>query len=254
MYLSRPGLPIPGGHASAGATSAATRWMFAEGATGPLFDEFILLANPEAAPADVRLTFLVEDGRTFTKVVTVAAHARFNVWVDYESFDGGATFPLANVSHSTVVESLDGVGIVAERSMWWPGTGWSEGHNAFGTTETGSAWMSALLRGSYSWGCCFDYLLVGNPNDSDVTIRLTLSGWQADPYSPTGERTWDYTLTPQSRLTIPAHALGVNLVYPASPPRIEVLGDSPPGIFVEQASYDNYFHGGSCRLLTKIRE
>ena len=215
MYLSRPDLPIPGGHASAGATSPATRWLFAEGATGALFDEFILLANPGATPAQVRLAFLLEDGRTFTKDVTVGAHARFNVWVDFESFDGGATFPLADVSHSTVVESLNGIGIVAERSMWWPGTGWSEGHNAFGATETGSAWMSALLRGSLSWGCGFDYLLVGNPNDSSVTIRLTLSGFQVHP--PAGERTWDYTLAPQSRLTIPVHALGVNLVYPASP-------------------------------------
>jgi hypothetical protein len=36
--------------------------------------------------------------------------------------------------------------------------------------------------------------------------------------------------------------------------RVEVLGESSPGIFVEQASYDPYFQAGSDRLLTRVRE
>jgi hypothetical protein len=32
-----------------------------------------------------------------------------------------------------------------------------------------------------------------------------------------------------------------------------VVGENPLGVFVEQATYDDQFQAGSCRLLTKIR-
>ena len=251
MYVSRPGVTFLGGHASAGATAPSARWFFAEGATTWTFDEFLLLANPAAAPTRVRLTYMLPDGRTFVRDVTVGAQARVNVWVNYESFDGGATFPLADVSHSTVVESLDGTGIIAERSMWWqsaawPGAGWNEGHNTFGANETGAAWMSALVR-PYD----LTYLLVANPNDASVAVRLTLGGTGATMAS---DRSWVYELLPQSRLTIPLHALDVTVAGPVSAAWVEVLGENPPGIFVEQATYDATFQAGSCRLLTRIRE
>ncbi len=35
-----------GGHESAGVTAPSTTWFLAEGATGPFFETFILLANP----------------------------------------------------------------------------------------------------------------------------------------------------------------------------------------------------------------
>ena len=38
------------------------RWLLADGATGPYFDLLILLANPSAQAADVRLRFLLGDG------------------------------------------------------------------------------------------------------------------------------------------------------------------------------------------------
>ena len=259
MYVSRPGLMFLGGHASAGVTAPATRWLFAEGATGTFFDEFLLLANPGPTPARVRLTYLLPDGQTRSREVTVGAHARFNVWVDYESFDDGTTFPLADVSHSTVVESLNGIGIIAERAMWWqsaewPGPTWSEGHNAFGATETGSAWMSAFVRGGPPAERCCEYLLVANPNQEAVTVRLTLAAEVRDEDGSLGteDRSWDYTLPPQSRLTIPVHTLDATLARPASPARVEVLDDHPRGISVEQASYDAKFQAGSCRLLAKV--
>ena len=264
MYLSRPGAPFVGGHASAGAMAPATRWLFAEGSTTWTFDEFLLVANPSAMEARVRVTYLLEDARAFTREVTVGAHARYNAWVDVESFDGGATYPLDDVSHSTVVESLDGVGIVAERSMWWRSgawpDGWSEGHDTFGTNELGTSWMSALVRTTNGRIPCCDYLLVANANDTPVTARLTIPALapQAATASSPVEATWDYALAPHSRLTIPLHDLDAPAggSFPLSPTnaRIDVLGDSPVGIFVEQASYDTSFQAGSCRLLTRLRE
>ena len=46
MYDSRRGVTFEAGHESAGVTAPATRWYFAEGATGPYFDLFLLMANP----------------------------------------------------------------------------------------------------------------------------------------------------------------------------------------------------------------
>jgi hypothetical protein len=45
MYLSRGGILFEAGHESAGATAPATHWFFAEGATGPFFNTFVLIAN-----------------------------------------------------------------------------------------------------------------------------------------------------------------------------------------------------------------
>ena len=52
MYL--PGARLfEGGHESAGVNAPSTRWFLAEGATGSFFDCFVLLGNPNAAPANV---------------------------------------------------------------------------------------------------------------------------------------------------------------------------------------------------------
>ena len=50
------------GHESAGATAPSTSWFLAEGATGPFFETFVLIANPNDAPTDVTITFLPDTG------------------------------------------------------------------------------------------------------------------------------------------------------------------------------------------------
>ena len=55
MYLTQPGQFFAAGHESAGVTAPATRWFLAEGATGPFFDLFVLIANPMDTAADCAL-------------------------------------------------------------------------------------------------------------------------------------------------------------------------------------------------------
>ncbi len=62
MYDSRQGITFAAGHESAGVTAPATRWYFAEGATGPFFDLFLLIANPGDRATDVQVTYLLPDG------------------------------------------------------------------------------------------------------------------------------------------------------------------------------------------------
>ena len=61
---STPGQAFAAGHESAGVTAPATRWFLAEGATGPFFDLFILLANPDDAAGRGHVDYLLIDGRT----------------------------------------------------------------------------------------------------------------------------------------------------------------------------------------------
>lgn len=121
MYLTTPGRLFDAGHESAGATAPALRWMFAEGATGAFFDTFLLLGNPSnASPAQVRATYLLPGGATLTKDYVVAASSRFNIWVDAEMFpdgQGGEHAALADTAVSATLDVLNGVPIVAERSM-----------------------------------------------------------------------------------------------------------------------------------------
>ena len=115
MYLSTPTQGFAAGHESAGVTAPSTQWFLAEGATGPYFDLFILIANPNSQQANVTARYLLPSGAVVTKTYDVAPNSRFNIWVDYEGAE------LANEAISTTVTSTNGVPIIVERAMWWPG-------------------------------------------------------------------------------------------------------------------------------------
>ena len=133
MYLDVPGRLFGAGHESAGVTAPATEWFLAEGATGPYFDLFVLIANPANADAQVEATYLLPDGTVIVKPYTVAANSRFNIWVDYEDAR------LADTAVSTTIQSTNGVPVIVERAMWWPGDAdWYEAHNSPGATATGT--------------------------------------------------------------------------------------------------------------------
>jgi alpha-tubulin suppressor-like RCC1 family protein len=169
MYLAAPGEVVTGGHASAGVTAPAERWFLAEGATGPFFDLFVLVANPGDAAAQIEVTYLLPDGTTVIKPYTVAAGSRFNIWVDYEDAR------LADTAVALSVRSANGVPVLVERAMWWPvaAATWYEGHNSPGTTTTGTKW--ALAEGEVGGPREVEtYLLIANPSATTGTVQVTL--------------------------------------------------------------------------------
>jgi hypothetical protein len=145
MYRSAPGRPFDAGHASAGITQPSTTWFLAEGATGPWFDTFILIANPEDRPANLRVTYLLPGGLTYARTVSLAPTSRHSIWVDFETFDGVPGYPLADTAVSARIESLDETPVIVERAMWWPGSAaeWYEAHNAAGSPVTSGEWVLA---------------------------------------------------------------------------------------------------------------
>lgn len=211
-----------GGHESAGVNETSTRWFLAEGATGPFFDCFILLSNPNNAQARVRLTYLLSDGATYVQDVTIAPNSRETINVE-------TVAPLlANAAVSTTVTS--DIGIVAERAMYWPNVseGWREAHNSFGVTQTGLRWGLAdgRLGGPRSYAT---FILLANPNQQDAEVRVRFL--QAGT-----ETTRIYRLPRTSRLTIQAGDIA-ELREGVFGAEIQVLNFQP--IAVEKALYWN---------------
>ena len=253
MYLSNQGRWFTAGHEAAGVAAPATTWFLAEGATGPYFDLFVLVANPNAEPAEVRLTYLLADGTTHTRSLTAPPASRSTVWVDHESLDGGTTFPLADAAVSTTVASTNDVPIVVERAMWWPGDvpTWHEAHASAGSAETALKWAVA-------GGIAVDeprtdtYLLIANPGDAPARVRVTLL---FDGTTPHAVREFD--VGAHSRFNVDVRA-----EFPEAAGRrfgavVESLGDAPVPIVVESAVYNDAagvrWAAGTNALATEVR-
>jgi len=74
--------------AASGVPAPATRWFLAEGATGTFFDLFVLIANPSASTAQIRVSYLTQTGQTFSRTTSVAPNSRQTLWVDQEVIGG----------------------------------------------------------------------------------------------------------------------------------------------------------------------
>ena len=81
MYVSTPEQPFAAGTDVAGIAAPSTTWFFAEGATGPFFDFFLLLANPNPTDAQVSVTYDTSMSGSVTKPYTVAANSRQTISV-----------------------------------------------------------------------------------------------------------------------------------------------------------------------------
>jgi type 1 glutamine amidotransferase len=252
MYLSRPEQAFAGGHDSAGVTALATRWFLAEGAAGTFFDTFVLIGNPNGSPADIRVSYLLPDGRVIVRTHTVPANGRTTLNFEAEAVE------LQDQTASTIVESVNAVPIVVERAMWWPGpTGetWNEGHNSLATTQTGVTW--ALADGEAGGPRnAKTFILVatgeGVPQDS---LRLTV----IVENGPVLQKVYTDALTPTRRIT-----LDVDAEFPEVAGRrfgaiVESLGTggTKMPLVVERAMYSDangvFWAAGSNVVATRVQ-
>lgn len=248
MYLDQPGRALGAGHESAGVTAPATQWFLAEGATGEYFDMFILIANPQAAPATVQADYLLDSGQVITRTYTVAGNSRFNIWVDQEP-------GLANAALSTRVTSTNGVPIIVERAMWWPGPAsdtWQEAHNSPGETTTGTRW--AMAEGEVGGARDTDtYVLIANTSAFAGTIRATVLFEDG-----TAPLTREFAVAASARFNI---APAADQFFPETRGKrfgmlIESVGGTPAQIVVERAMYSDdggvNWAAGTNALATKL--
>jgi autotransporter-associated beta strand protein len=193
MYFGTVPL-FDGGHESAGVTAPSTTWFLAEGATGPFFETFLLLANPGDIDATATLTYLPAGGSPIPVTKSVPAHTRVTVNIETESLQ------LSNAAVSTQVVSTQP--ILVERSQYWPdpAPNWYEAHNSFGVTALATRWGLAEGRVGNVAGVANaqTYILLANPGLVPVNVTITfLRDNGAAPLTKT------FTVQPTTRFNVP---------------------------------------------------
>ena len=244
MYLSNAA-QFAAGHQTAGNTAPATRWFLAEGATGNFFDLFVLVGNPGTTAAELTVTYLLPNGTSKVKTYTVGPRSRFNIWVDEEQFpEGSGDKALADTAVSVVVESANGVPVIVERAMWWPGptsATWAEAHNSVANRAPAARWGVADAEVGAGWAqgdcgtaddCDETYVLIANTGAVAGTVRATVLFEDAPPESR------DFAVAANSRLNI-----SVRDEFPATIGKrvgllVESVGVALP-LVVERATYGN---------------
>ena len=227
MYLTRGGQPFAAGHASAGVTAPALEWILAEGATGPFFDMFILIANPNPAPATFAVDYLMLGGGALSKTYTVAANSRQTIWVDDEELPvGSGQKPLADAALSARVRSTNQVPVVVERTMWWPGPAvtadfWYEAHNSPGATALHTLW--AFAGAEVGPGSLETYVLIANPSSREGEISVTARFLDGTAESH------DYPLRPKAAQTLRSGPTSVPRPGTVPSASSATVGAFPPG-------------------------
>lgn len=248
MYLTSGGQQFRAGHESAGTPSLATSWFLAEGATGPYFDEYILVSNPGTSTASVTVTYLRESGAPLAKTYSVAGNSRFNIWVDGETIGGVS---LADVAVSASISSTQPV--VVERSMWWPGTAatWAESHNSFGAKATGTRW--ALADGQLGGANNYEtYVLIANTANTvgSVEVKILFDDGSA-------ALTKTFAVSANARFNVPILSQFPTAAGKKFGVVVESKGASPVPIVVERAMYSDAggvrWAAGTNALATKLQ-
>jgi hypothetical protein len=232
MYLDSAGQLFGAGHGSAAVADLSTHWFFAEGATGPFFNLFILIANPGSTDAQIEARYLLPSGQVITKPYLSAAHSRLTIGVHAEAPE------LANTPVSTVLRSTNDVPVLAERAMWWPAAPlaaeWTEGHNSAGAVQTGEKW--GLAEGEEGGASSQQtYVLIANTSNfiGSVEVKLIFE---------------DGTTTQlDTPLSVPANSrttIGIGALFPSSVGRrfgviVESLGAPAAQLVVERALYND---------------
>jgi hypothetical protein len=232
MYLDANNQLFGAGHASAAVANPSTSWFFAEGATGPFFNMYLLIANPNAQAAEIEARYLLSSGQVVTKSYNVAGNSRFTIGVHAEGAD------LATAAVSTTLTSVNNVPVLAERTMWWPSLSiapeWQEAHNSAGATQTGEKWALADGEDGGAFGTQ-TYVLIANTSATSGQARVTLhfeDGTSAQLANP-------IALDPHSRTTV---QIGTEIPQAANRRFgivVESLGATPAQIVVERAMYSN---------------
>ena len=227
MYFPHgAGHVFEGGTGAAGVTHGSQTWFLAEGATGPFFECFLLVSNPDAVAASVTFTYLLPSGATLTRTAVVPANGRLTINVE------GVDPQLADTPVSTTVTSDRA--IVVERAMYWPdfSVGWQEAHDSFGVTAPGLRW--GVGNGMVGTAQGFEtYVLLANPNAVPAEVEVVFV--KAD--SPTAPIVKSYTLAPTSRRNVAVSVDVPELGAGAFGVEVRVVNYQP--IVVEKAMYWN---------------
>jgi hypothetical protein len=109
--LADPAAPIPGVTLTLGEPAPATEWTWADGVAGDGVDEQYVIYNPGPATAQLRLSLDLQQGEAEPFDLTVGPY-QVNAVVSSEE----VRIP-PGVSHSAILQSINGVPVIAERTI-----------------------------------------------------------------------------------------------------------------------------------------
>jgi hypothetical protein len=200
--------------------SPSNTWYLAEGAANSFFECFILLANPNAAPASATVTLQKDDGTVLNYPVAVPANQRVTVYVnDLPGFGAGSFATTVNADQP----------IFVERSMYWQGH--RGGHDATAVPTLSNTWRFAE---GFTGSGFETFFLLSNPGvaNVDATLRFLL----------------DTGAVVDKVVTIPAHARTTVRVNDYAEMQNAAFGtviSAASGIVAERAAYWGGFKEGS---------
>ena len=174
------------------AAPAATSWSFAEGYTGPGFQEFLTLLNPNPTPAHVTATYLFEGGGTLEQALVVPAASRSTVNVD----------DVVGPDRQVSVQLQSDLPVAAERPMYFRacarGLCADGGDVAAGLQPATSFYFAeGTTRPGFE-----EFLALENPNSTTALVQV-----QYFPGAGEGAPvTRSYTVAPLTRYTISVNA------------------------------------------------
>ena len=149
------------GSCSVGTTAPANDFYLAEGCTAYGFTTYLLIQNPNSAPAQVTVFYLTPRGPVQKDPFTMPADSRKTIRVN----------DVAGVTNTdTSIQVYSPQKIIAERSMYWDnGTG-EACHDSIGLAAPHRIFMLPDGQTSAGWQT---YTLVQNPNEIEVDIKVT---------------------------------------------------------------------------------
>jgi hypothetical protein len=231
MYFGTQPLFL-GGHESAGVNLPSPQWFLAEGATGPFFETFILVANPNDQSVDVDITYLPSTGDAIHKpTFTLGPKQRATINIEAESTELHAPV-LSNAAVSTQVLATRPV--LVERSQYWPdpATNWYEAHNAFGLTALDTRW--GLAEGRVGGTTEYQtYILLANPGATAADVTITFLRENGSTVTKT------YTVAPTSRFNVAVGPGPGSMVPELQDESFGAVLSSTQPIAVERAMYSN---------------
>lgn len=156
-------------------TSAGSDWLFAEGYTGPAFQEYLVLANFTSTNATATVKLEYTNGSTQSVPVTVNANSQLYFDVNnafVHPVPGCGCTPTTSVSAEVTSPAPS---IVAERLMYFH---YGSAHLSGGTDTVGQAGSSGHAAYAFAEGYTntnfTEYLTLQNPNNTVETAAITL--------------------------------------------------------------------------------
>lgn len=208
-----------------------TDFFFAEGYTGPGFQEYLCLGNPGSGTASAAVDFFLSDGSIHEYSCEIPAQSRFTVDVNKELDDYWLNYYKGDVS----IQVSSANQIVVERPMYFDyGPGWTGGHDVLGATGTSTTWYFAE---GYTGSGFDEYVCVLNPGDIQAEITFNFQTQEA------GEQQRAGVVPGHSRSTFKVNEL-LGADYQTS---LMLVSNQP--VVAERSMYFNYngeWTGGHC--------